>query len=537
MGLGVLRFCLSLLVIDAHYGFAGHRLQMAMVGRFGVDRLAYIGSGGIAVSGFFVVSGYLITLVLSRKYDAGWHGAKAFYVSRALRIYPLYWLVFAAYWMARVWLGDAPPSESGRLPGELSLIPYGIAGMAADQNVFGLTTTDTLLIGPAWTLCYDLLFYLLAPWLFVRVRTCRWVAALSFAYVVAFIVFADHRPPVWFQFFYGTGMPYLFMFACGALAYHYRSALQPGAGWMAALIVGLVWVTYFPLGMANAYLNSLVAVLLFTPLVAMLGRPSSNPRVDRLLGDLTYATYLLHLPLLLLAQRLAFPHATMWALALTYLLSVGLLLGFEYPLDRWRDRLYVKSGQGRTKIQPGGVAAAIPVLSICLLVGAAIASLWSNGWRAGSEVELRATICPERWRCDSGKIAFDGAGEAKLAPSFPAANRIVLDLQLPAGTGGAWIGVESDDGRFRAGIRRVDGACHLESAAGEREEGDPPGWNVDCRTRRLVLNHAADRLFVVVDSLWALAPTAAPAGLHAIARSDAGSRGTLTFANAFVTRR
>src|SRR5208283_4066541 len=84
MGLGALRFLLSLMVIDAHYGFVGHGIQVAMVNRFGVDRLAYVGSGGIAVNGFFVVSGYLITLVLSRKYAPGWHGAKAFYLSRAL---------------------------------------------------------------------------------------------------------------------------------------------------------------------------------------------------------------------------------------------------------------------------------------------------------------------------------------------------------------------------------------------------------------------------------------------------------------------
>ena len=537
MGLGALRFFLSLMVIDAHYYFVGHRIQMAMVGRFGVDRLAYVGSGGIAVSGFFVISGYLITLVLSRKYDGGWHGAKAFYVSRALRIYPLYWLVFAGYWMALAWLGATPASEFGRLPENLSLLPYGIIGMVADQNEFGLTTTDTLLIGPAWTLCYDLLFYLLAPWLFVQVRACWWVAMLGFGYVVAFVLFVDHRVPIWFQFFYVTGVPYLFMFACGALAYHYRSALQLGSGWTMALIAGLVWVTYFPLTMANAYFNSLIAVLLFTALVAVLGRPSPKPRIDRLLGDLTYATYLLHVPLLLLAQRMAFPYATLWALALTYLISAALLVGFEYPLDRWRDRLYARSNQGQAKAPAGGAAIAIPVLSGCLLAGATIASLWSNGWRAGSEVELRAVTCPERWRCESGKIAFDGAGEVKLVPAFPAANRIVLDLHLPAGTGDAWMGVESDDGRFRVGIRRVDGACHLESAAGERVEGDPPGWSVDCRMRRLVLNHFADHVRVVVDSLFTLTPTAAPAGLRAVARAHEGSRGTLTFADVFVTRR
>ena len=537
MGLGALRFCLSLLVIDSHYGLFGHRIQLEAVNRFGVDRLAYVGSGGIAVSGFFVISGYLITLVLSRKYDAGWHGAKAFYVSRALRIYPLYGLVLACYWIALVWLGTAPSYTFGRLLGNLSLIPYGLVGMAADQNEFGLATTETLLIGPAWTLCYDLLFYVLAPWLFVQVRTCWWVAALGLGYFLAFVLFADHRPPIWFQFFYGTGMPYLFMFACGALAYHYRSALQLGWGWAGFLLAGLGWVTYFPLGLSNTYFNSLLAVLLYTPLVAMLGQPTPNPRMDRVLGDLTYATYLIHLPLLLVATRSGLSSATVWALALTYGISFALLLGFEYPLDRLRDRLYVRSRQGRAGADGVGVTVAMPLAIGCLLLAAGILSLWSNLWRAGNEVELRAASCPEHWRCEAGRIAFDGSGQVELGPAFTVGNRVVLDLDIAAGTGGAWAGVESDGGGFRVGIRRAGAACHLEMVEGQRVERDPPGWSGDCRARRLVLNRTADRLNVVVDSLWSLAPTAAPATLHAIARADEGSHGTLTFANLFVSRR
>ena len=432
MGIGTLRFCLSLLVIDSHYGLFGRWIQLAAVNRFGVDRLAYVGSGGIAVSGFFVISGYLITLVLTRKYDAGWHGAKAFYLSRALRIYPLYGLVFACYWIALRWQDAAPAYSFARWLGNLTLIPYGIVGMAADENAFGLATTDALLIGPAWTLCYDLLFYVLAPWLFVRARTCWWVAILGFAYFVAFVLFADPRPPVWFQFFYGTGMPYLFMFACGALAYHYRASLRFGWGGAGLLVGGLCWVTYFPLGMSNTYLNGLVAVLLYTPLVATLGQAGPDPRVDRVLGDLTYATYLIHLPLLLVASRLGWPSAPMWALALTYVVSIALLLGFEYPLDRLRDRLYARSGQGRAGARAARVTIAIPAAIGGLLVAAGMLSAWNNLWRAGTDVELRAVSCPQNWHCDKERIAFDGAGQVEFGPAFAAGNRVVVDLDLEA---------------------------------------------------------------------------------------------------------
>ena len=409
--------------------------------------------------------------------------------------------------------------------------------MAADENAFGLATTDALLIGPAWTLCYDLLFYVLAPWLFVRARTCWWVAILGFAYFVAFVLFADPRPPVWFQFFYGTGMPYLFMFACGALAYHYRASLRFGWGGAGLLVGGLCWVTYFPLGMSNTYLNGLVAVLLYTPLVATLGQAGPDPRVDRVLGDLTYATYLIHLPLLLVASRLGWPSAPMWALALTYVVSIALLLGFEYPLDRLRDRLYAKSGQGRAGARAARMTIAIPAAIGGLLLAAGMLSAWNNLWRAGTDVELRAVSCPQNWHCDKERIAFDGAGQVELAPAFAAGNRVVVDLGLEAASGGVWAGVESEGGGFRVGIRRVGDACHLESADGQRVEGDPPGWSVECRPRRLVFNRAGDRMNVVVDSLWSLPSVSTPARLHVVARAEEGSQGALTLARMFVSRR
>ena len=42
------------MVIDSHYGILANHIQIAAINRFGIERLAYIGTGGIAVSGFFL---------------------------------------------------------------------------------------------------------------------------------------------------------------------------------------------------------------------------------------------------------------------------------------------------------------------------------------------------------------------------------------------------------------------------------------------------------------------------------------------------
>ena len=60
MGLGWLRLLLSLLVIDAHYGGFRLLVQPRLVNAFGVDRMAFVGEGEVAIAGFFVISGLYV---------------------------------------------------------------------------------------------------------------------------------------------------------------------------------------------------------------------------------------------------------------------------------------------------------------------------------------------------------------------------------------------------------------------------------------------------------------------------------------------
>ena len=58
---------------------------------------AYLQWGWMGVDLFFVLSGYLITALLIREHDLRGHiDVRSFYVRRALRIWPIYFLVVAA---------------------------------------------------------------------------------------------------------------------------------------------------------------------------------------------------------------------------------------------------------------------------------------------------------------------------------------------------------------------------------------------------------------------------------------------------------
>ena len=71
------------------------RFLLAMsvtLGHFGTVWGYHIMNGRMAVQCFFMISGFLISLVLSQKYDPGTADGRAlFYTNRALRIFVPYW--------------------------------------------------------------------------------------------------------------------------------------------------------------------------------------------------------------------------------------------------------------------------------------------------------------------------------------------------------------------------------------------------------------------------------------------------------------
>ena len=63
--------------------------------------------GHQAVRLFYMISGFYMALILDRKYPATGEGIWLFYSNRALRIFPIYWLVLAAAGLFMQRLGAA----------------------------------------------------------------------------------------------------------------------------------------------------------------------------------------------------------------------------------------------------------------------------------------------------------------------------------------------------------------------------------------------------------------------------------------------
>jgi peptidoglycan/LPS O-acetylase OafA/YrhL len=272
--LGTLRFVLALLVVMNH-------LWLPTANKVGAH----------AVLGFYVISGFLMTRIVSEVY-IGPRGRLRYFTNRFLRIFPAYWFV------------------SGLTLAGLALFPERFEHIhsairrpdAAYEWFQNLTLIDMIyaplrVVPPAWSLSVELVFYLLIGTGLSRSRlgTTLWWGS-SLAYTV-FLVASDasfgdrYTPPAAASLFFSTG----------AVVYHLtKQKVMPRRmmWWSGALLLFAVWPLL--VGIFDGDTNMLGfygAFALFVPLFAWTVGISSQQATsgsDKLLGDLAYPVFLGH---------------------------------------------------------------------------------------------------------------------------------------------------------------------------------------------------------------------------------------------------
>jgi peptidoglycan/LPS O-acetylase OafA/YrhL len=168
-----LRFVAALHVVLFHY--------LPMTGRsWGASIVA---AGYIGVGLFFVLSGFLLTVLYARRpMDAS--GRAEFWSARFARIYPAYLVGFALW---------APFATGGAIAGgRQEIVRAAVAGAAAALNVHAWTPwTAAYWNYPGWSVSVEVFFYAVFPLLVLRMG--RWsakqaVVGAATAYAAALVV-------------------------------------------------------------------------------------------------------------------------------------------------------------------------------------------------------------------------------------------------------------------------------------------------------------------------------------------------------------
>jgi exopolysaccharide production protein ExoZ len=252
--------------------------------------------GNAGVEFFFVLSGFIIAHVHGQDLDAP-DRLPGYLAKRALRVYPTYWIIFAGVCL----LALASPALRAQLPQDPWVLLLGMLLIPQDPAVVGGSGAPVVIV--AWTLQYEILFYLLFAAAIVR----RWLALLVVVVLVANQVSCLQGcsfPRSWF----GSNLLLLFAFgAAVAWLANGRFTLQRPMAlvWLAlgssvSLAVLDLNSSWDSLAVDRSIAYGVVFALLLFGLVQAEGRGhiGGGGKAMQLLGDSSYALYLVHFPLM-----------------------------------------------------------------------------------------------------------------------------------------------------------------------------------------------------------------------------------------------
>ncbi len=142
-----------------------------------IDTLLPIATMSLDV--FFVISGFLITLILCRTREAD-HTIRTFYYRRALRIIPLYYGFLAFAWLFLRGLGPRAIGEPGAMKWEWLFLTNVSFALEGGKHVGSL-------FPHFWSLAVEEHFYLIWPWVIVFASPKLFIRITLFLVVGSFV--------------------------------------------------------------------------------------------------------------------------------------------------------------------------------------------------------------------------------------------------------------------------------------------------------------------------------------------------------------
>ncbi|HEV7694289.1 MAG TPA: acyltransferase [Hyphomonadaceae bacterium] len=317
-------------------------------------------SGGTAVQGFFVVSGFYMALVLDGKYkDTG-----LFYTNRLLRLLPAYFVMMAIAAVALFGFNASATAsremffdvyghpataiamglENLGLVGQDLLYWFRLPGDGVIQfDPTGAPPTDespvawqALLVPQSWSLSLEIMFYALAPFL-ARLRW-GWLAAICAGSIG--LRLAGYLLPVDFGLWQGRFFPTaLFLFLLGMLAQRALPLAERAPKWagFAACALALAMVAFLPMTKINGEIGRWLIYFGIAATTPFIFTAFRNQTWDRWIGDLSYPIYLSHLIVIGVVLTFNLPLPVWTAIGGTLALSIALYLAVDRPVDRWRQ--------------------------------------------------------------------------------------------------------------------------------------------------------------------------------------------------------
>lgn len=362
------------------------RLVLALSVVAGHTRSTIFGFNGLgatyAVPVFFTISGFYMAMILNEKYLT--LPAKQFYISRALRIFPVYFIgVLLSLLVSHK---EIIETFTG-----LSIIPK-LYMVISNLTIFGsdLTTQfcfhrldglcekpiNLSINPPGWSLAPELMFYLSAPFVVRSIRKTAFLLSAGCIYLIIanklnyplhLFGVATERNVTFVYSFYASSIVF---FTIGSLGYH---LIRKKGNINYYFSVGIILLLSFTQTTIPSWF-----ILLLSAAIPSLFEITKNIKIDRFIGDLSYPVYILHFPILIFLKDIYVRNEIMSlgsaVTVITLLASIAVYFFVDKRIENFRhsDRVIDKK-DGVKYYNRLGVAyvllyALAPILWVSLLV-------------------------------------------------------------------------------------------------------------------------------------------------------------------------
>ena len=400
------------------------------------SRKAALPGGFLGVDIFFVISGFVITQLLSEPSDLSWRGRLGgFYLRRARRILPA--LLFTSLVVAAAAVVIYLPDDLTNTSKYFLLTPLMLANVAAwlDGNYFA--TGNYFPLKHFWSLAVEEQFYLVYPLIFLLLpaaHTRRRMSVLAAIAVVsiAICVLGEYRhPSVTFYLMPARAWELMFgALAAGSPPLLFKSRLATEGAAYAGIAVVLSSFVLFDegTGLPNPFVLipcSATAWLLFIgrqPSTTAFQLLSMRPLVFT--GKISYSLYLWHVPILVLAQYYAIRR-----LSVSELTAVWCVI-YAVAVISW---LLIENPIRRKVVFSSARAFVLAALAGSISVSAVGAYFWfGNGlpWRFSRDIQVLTQpdhLPREAEQCMSLPLTRVAAGElCRIGSEHTGARKVVL---------------------------------------------------------------------------------------------------------------
>lgn len=285
--------------------------------------------GVTAVVSFLIISGYVITKLISAKFPKR-TDIKRFYVDRALRLFPqfVFYLIITSLFY---FFFDGPEKITiSQFIVNLTMLPL---------NTFAVYFNDFIIVPQSWSLGLELQFYLIIPFVLLGRRKVIW-AIVSFALFVPAFTGLINTDYFGYRMLTGT----LFIFLLGSMmADGEKKALW---SFYIASIVMLLFSLAFDNLSREFNKEVLSGIAIGVPTVWLLFKINLRSKIDALAGDLSYGVYLNHLMFFYILNKMGFnvlsTSGALLILGSSLTMSYISLRLIEQPFYRMRHRKIIK---------------------------------------------------------------------------------------------------------------------------------------------------------------------------------------------------